>query len=280
LTIYASSQPSNSNINQSINQSFYPSSNLFFPFLCFLLSFFFSKKIKKIKNSSASSTKSPSLAPDFNPPYPIKPLQVHDVYSIRSNHSPTSDPSTALSSNLLIKPFFGLIMDVLGVNYKVLKNNKRSSSYKRRTGGINCSNNYKKGIKVVYISSPMMVKTSASKFRDLVQELTGKDSDATRFMDDDFDHAHDHDHDHHHHQNSSFVEIAADHGIRAVDVTSSPSMVPNLMDSCSYEGVSPPSSSTCSDSTFEPFDGFMEGSFMSMLQSNLFFDASQLDVIT
>lgn len=36
----------------------------------------------------------------------------------------------------------------------------------------------KAGIKVVYISSPMKVKTCASNFRALVQELTGKDSDA------------------------------------------------------------------------------------------------------
>ncbi|XP_057457634.1 uncharacterized protein LOC130748430 [Lotus japonicus] len=34
----------------------------------------------------------------------------------------------------------------------------------------------KKEIKVTYISSPMKVKTSASNFRALVQELTGQDS--------------------------------------------------------------------------------------------------------
>ncbi|EHA8588880.1 sigma factor binding protein 1, chloroplastic [Cocos nucifera] len=34
----------------------------------------------------------------------------------------------------------------------------------------------KKPIKVVYISNPMKVKASASEFRDLVQELTGRDS--------------------------------------------------------------------------------------------------------
>lgn len=37
-------------------------------------------------------------------------------------------------------------------------------------------------VKVVYISSPMKVKTSASKFRALVQELTGRDSDVARYM--------------------------------------------------------------------------------------------------
>ncbi|KAF5742461.1 hypothetical protein HS088_TW09G00509 [Tripterygium wilfordii] len=44
-------------------------------------------------------------------------------------------------------------------------------------------NNDKKALKVVYISSPMKVKTCASKFRALVQELTGKDSDIARLMD-------------------------------------------------------------------------------------------------
>ncbi|CAK7336494.1 unnamed protein product [Dovyalis caffra] len=60
-------------------------------------------------------------------------------------------------------------MDVLGVNRKNVKR-----SHAKRS---------KKGIKVVYISSPMKVNTSASEFRALVQELTGKDSDATRLMD-------------------------------------------------------------------------------------------------
>ncbi|KAL4353347.1 hypothetical protein GQ457_06G024590 [Hibiscus cannabinus] len=45
----------------------------------------------------------------------------------------------------------------------------------------------KKPIKVVYISNPMKVKTSASKFRALVQKLTGQDAelpdDPTKFTD-------------------------------------------------------------------------------------------------
>lgn len=36
-------------------------------------------------------------------------------------------------------------------------------------------------LKVVYISSPMKVKTSASRFRALVQELTGRDSDISQY---------------------------------------------------------------------------------------------------
>ncbi|XP_059646106.1 sigma factor binding protein 1, chloroplastic-like [Cornus florida] len=35
----------------------------------------------------------------------------------------------------------------------------------------------KKPVKVVYISNPMKIKTSASEFRALVQELTGQDAD-------------------------------------------------------------------------------------------------------
>ncbi|KAM2065328.1 hypothetical protein TB1_027706 [Malus domestica] len=59
-------------------------------------------------------------------------------------------------------------MNVLGANVKSPKQSKRSRS--------------KGGVKVVYISSPMKVQTSASEFRALVQELTGRDSDAERFM--------------------------------------------------------------------------------------------------
>nr|GMD59489.1 sigma factor binding protein 1, chloroplastic-like [Ipomoea batatas]GMD62227.1 sigma factor binding protein 1, chloroplastic-like [Ipomoea batatas]GME16226.1 sigma factor binding protein 1, chloroplastic-like [Ipomoea batatas] len=39
-----------------------------------------------------------------------------------------------------------------------------------------------KAVKVVYISTPMKVKTSASRFRSLVQELTGRHSDIARIM--------------------------------------------------------------------------------------------------
>jgi len=37
-------------------------------------------------------------------------------------------------------------------------------------------------MKVVYISTPMKVKTSASKFRAIVQELTGRESDVVGIM--------------------------------------------------------------------------------------------------
>ncbi|XP_023518833.1 uncharacterized protein LOC111782231 [Cucurbita pepo subsp. pepo] len=48
---------------------------------------------------------------------------------------------------------------------------------RKPTKKTNQPNNKKKPIKVVYISNPMKVKTSASKFMALVQELTGQDAD-------------------------------------------------------------------------------------------------------
>ncbi|KAI5003262.1 hypothetical protein ZWY2020_030422 [Hordeum vulgare] len=43
----------------------------------------------------------------------------------------------------------------------------------------------KKPIKVVYISNPMRVKTSAAGFRALVQELTGRHADPSKYNTDD-----------------------------------------------------------------------------------------------
>lgn len=65
-------------------------------------------------------------------------------------------------------------MDALGVNDHCKMKAKREG--KRRTSS------RKSGVKVVYISSPMKVKTSASEFRMIVQELTGRDSDVVRIM--------------------------------------------------------------------------------------------------
>lgn len=52
---------------------------------------------------------------------------------------------------------------MLGVNNHVMKGKKQNKKNKKE-------------VKVTYISSPMKVKTSASNFRALVQELTGQDS--------------------------------------------------------------------------------------------------------
>lgn len=57
----------------------------------------------------------------------------------------------------------------------------------RKKNCSNSNNNNKKkrsdsAMKVVYISSPMKVKTSAAKFRTIVQKLTGRDSDISDYM--------------------------------------------------------------------------------------------------
>ncbi|KAL2514690.1 sigma factor binding protein 1 [Forsythia ovata] len=57
---------------------------------------------------------------------------------------------------------------------------REMSSHKRKTKSKRSNKN---SLKVVYISSPMKVKTSATRFRSLVQELTGRHSDVSRFMD-------------------------------------------------------------------------------------------------
>ncbi|XVF00222.1 hypothetical protein REPUB_Repub03eG0266400 [Reevesia pubescens] len=112
--------------------------------------------------------------------------------------------------------------------------------------------NSKKDIKVVYISSPMKVKTCVSQFRSLVQELTGKDSDvAVRFMDNN-------DSSESSPTNSDATRVADDH-----------------------HGLGLPLANSNHESVFQPFDdGLMsEGSFLGMFTSNLFHDPSQLDAI-
>ncbi|CAA0838885.1 Sigma factor binding protein 1- chloroplastic [Striga hermonthica] len=65
-----------------------------------------------------------------------------------------------------------------------LDQNKNNHKGKRKSS--KATNN---SLKVVYISSPMKVATSASRFKSLVQELTGKNSDISRYMDNDSNYA-------------------------------------------------------------------------------------------
>uniref|UniRef100_A0A0E0GLM8 VQ domain-containing protein n=1 Tax=Oryza nivara TaxID=4536 RepID=A0A0E0GLM8_ORYNI len=60
-----------------------------------------------------------------------------------------------------------------------------------------------KGIKVVYISSPMKLTASAEEFRAVVQELTGRDSNVAD---------HDLDHHHHHHQQQRYHSSSSSFG--------------------------------------------------------------------
>ena len=62
---------------------------------------------------------------------------------------------------------------MLGVNNNHVVMMKREGKSKR---------GHKKDVKVTYISSPMMVNTSASNFRALVQELTGQASNVAEMF--------------------------------------------------------------------------------------------------
>ncbi|KAJ8773980.1 hypothetical protein K2173_009411 [Erythroxylum novogranatense] len=107
-----------------------------------------------------------------------------------------------------------------------------------------------KGIKVVYISSPMKVKASASEFRALVQQLTGKDSDATRFMD----------------ANGICNELLLSQGTVGGPQES---VFPFIN---SYQEPSIRSDSAFDKVLFPTFD---QGGFMSMFESSFFCETSQ-----
>ncbi|CAK9133637.1 unnamed protein product [Ilex paraguariensis] len=116
----------------------------------------------------------------------------------------------------------------------------------------------RESVKVVYISSPMKVKTCASKFRATVQELTGRNSDVSRIME--------------------------SHSHEAVsDQTASNSMIDHLS---SIRGSldSHRESPTSSDSFLGPFDDVfrphqMDEKFSGMFPMSSFFESPQLDVL-
>lgn len=119
--------------------------------------------------------------------------------------------------------------------------------------------NVKSSLKVVYISSPMKVKTSAMRFRSLVQELTGRHSDVSRFMESD-----------------------GCNGFHEFDDQSGGNLLPKTLIDDSTQNESP----TSSDSTpLEPMDNHsvfssqMEKQFEEIFSSDLFFDSSELDVL-
>lgn len=119
--------------------------------------------------------------------------------------------------------------------------------------------NIKNSLKVVYISSPMKVKTSARRFRSLVQELTGRHSDVSRIMEsngcDDFQEFDDH-------SNGSLLpKTVIDDSNRRESPTSSDS---TLLESADNDNV---------------FRSQMEQQFAEIFSSDLFFDSSQLNVL-
>ncbi|CAN1316158.1 Sigma factor binding protein 1, chloroplastic [Linum perenne] len=122
------------------------------------------------------------------------------------------------------------------------------------------NNNKNDQVKVVYISSPMKVKTTAAEFRALVQELTGKDSDTARLM-----------------------EVKGNEDLMLMMMTDD-----DANNNMSLFNINQQQeSSTCSDysasTSLETFDEQedlflpMEGSFMSLFQPNYLTEFTQLD---
>ncbi|KAK8500917.1 hypothetical protein V6N13_061808 [Hibiscus sabdariffa] len=141
-------------------------------------------------------------------------------------------------------------MDALGVHQ--MKRTKKNM--KKRSDS-------KKDLKVVYISSPMKVKTCASQFRALVQELTGKDSNvADRFMD-----------------NSNYDSITPENSLTNHDTTSA-----TAADDVGVIGQLPSFDYNTNELVFDPFDDgdMSEVGFLRMFTSNFFHDPSQFDAFT
>ncbi|XP_055814972.1 sigma factor binding protein 2, chloroplastic-like [Solanum dulcamara] len=127
------------------------------------------------------------------------------------------------------------------------KNNKKQT---RRDD----HNSKKSNIKVVYISTPMKVKTSASRFRSLVQELTGRNSDIERIME----------------THGSITEFEDIHGERD-DVNELPAKSSSLSPSPSSSSISllPAKSSISSPISSESNNYFMEPNFDDLFNNQL-----------
>lgn len=121
-------------------------------------------------------------------------------------------------------------------------------------------------LKVVYISSPMKVKTSASRFRSLVQQLTGKNSDISEYMDGDL--------------NRDFYDVNCDENgeldqKERGDHTMS-SLIP-YMETC---GVSPTSSDSLGAMDGGVFTPQIEEQFAGIFKSSyLSYNRPQMDVL-
>ncbi|CAI9769483.1 unnamed protein product [Fraxinus pennsylvanica] len=141
-------------------------------------------------------------------------------------------------------------MDVIQSVPRVMSSDKKKTKSKR---------NIKNSLKVVYISSPMKVKTSATRFRSLVQELTGRHSDVSRFM-----------------------EYNGCNDYQDFDDHSDGSLQPKTVIDDSTQRESP----TSSDSIhLEPLDNDsvfssqMEQQFAEIFSADLYFNSSELDVL-
>lgn len=121
-------------------------------------------------------------------------------------------------------------------------------------------------LKVVYISSPMKVKTSVSRFRSLVQQLTGKNSDILQYMDD----------------NINYGARDFYHEIDCEDRSSAKETSDQYQ---TYSSVSTDDTPSSSDSLtggamdINAFTSQMREQLAGVFSSNYFYDPSQLDVL-
>lgn len=139
------------------------------------------------------------------------------------------------------------------------------TSHKKGHKGKRKGNN---SLKVVYISSPMKVRTSASRFRSLVQQLTGKNSDIARYIDDNTngrpsDHFHDYD--------EFLAKEVSGH------------QVLSSISSDDTTTTTTTTTPTTSDSLLGPMDNVftsqMEEKFAGIFSSDSFCDPSQFEVL-
>ena len=154
---------------------------------------------------------------------------------------------------------------------------QRKPTKKAKQPKKNNNNNNNNPIKVVYISNPMKVKTSASQFRALVQELTGQDSelpDPTKYSNKD---EHVGGRQHQTAPDPMINDDNKDDGDDDDDDHSQQEEVPTVDPSTSQE--QPESSS----SQLEPYDDVftpqMIDSFSGLLPNTVFYDSPQLDVL-
>lgn len=133
---------------------------------------------------------------------------------------------------------------------RVPRGHMKNSKGKRK------SNN---SLKVVYISSPMKVKTSASRFRSLVQQLTGKNSDIAQYMDDS-------------NNNNHFYDCNDDDYDQSLAKENCSSISPP------YGYDTPTSSDSLTGSGCMDHNMFVS-QFDGIFSSNSFYDPSELDVL-
>ncbi|KAL1312522.1 hypothetical protein HN51_039130 [Arachis hypogaea] len=173
---------------------------------------------------------------------------------------------------------------------------KRSNKQKKKN-----NNNNKKEIKVVYISNPMKVKTSASEFRALVQELTGQDAefpyDSSRFKGYGSDHDGDDDSNNNNNTKGGYddnnctdkvgYDEVNDDTLVVVPPPSPPSLLPPPENPNWEEkivaGEGGERGGSSSIESFEPFDEVftpqMIESISSFIPSSVYYESPQLDQV-